>query len=286
MTTDTNTTTLAGRNPAAVSPDTGKMTRRDRMRMALASGGIVAVLALLIGLIGCGGDTTQAVCQGPATTYELAGMTSTSDYKVTKRNAKTVSDQIIERAVRSCGTIAVGIANPHSEALVMSFVKLTPKKAETFNPRLERRKMTATAEAFVAAHFLNPLAALKKGHRTSPFLNVAAKLSQENRDRGIKNAQATVLGDTVAVELSPSGRTIDMRRRSVDTRALNEFVPLLKGGIGCAMFIGEAVDSRLPAARIRAARGMLERTFHKADIGFLASSSTQLPESCPTRNAR
>ena len=255
------------------------MSSITRSPAAILAAGPVAVLVSLA-LAACGGKQV-AVCEGrPATLQEVA-MTSTSDIETAKALAGPISDQLIAEAVRTCGTLQVGIADAHPETLVLHSVKLVPAQLEAYNPKVLRDDMTAEAKKFVRQHLLDPLARIKKGTPTSPFLGVSAKVAQESKVRGITGSKLIIVGDTVAVENTPSGRRIDMRGASVSAAALREFVPLLKGGPSCVMIIGEAIGSKLPAERIRAAGAMLKRTYNQAGVQFAASSSPDLPASCP-----
>lgn len=208
-------------------------------------------------------------------------MTSTSDIMTAKAMAGPISEQLIAEAVRTCGMVQVGIAGAHPEALVLYSMKLVPEKEKAYNPKPLRADMTTAAREFVRDKFLSPLARIKKGEPTSPFLGVGAKVAHESRERGITDAKLIIVGDAVAVERAPSGRLIDMRGKSVSAAVLREFVPLLKGGPTCVMIIGEGIESKLLAERIRAARAMLKRTFKEAGVGFASSSSPDLPERCP-----
>lgn len=252
-------------------------TRYTPVRMLRA--GVITIIPTLL-LAACGTEQV-AVCEGrPAVLQEVA-MTSTSDIDTAKALAGPVSEQLIKEAVMTCGTLQVAIASARPETLELHSITLVPEKPKAHNPKLLRESMTKTARAFVRKHLLSPLEQIRSGEPTSPFLGVSAKVAHESRERGIAGSRLIIVGDAIAVEVSPSGYLIDMRSRSVSAAALREFVPELEGGPSCVMIIGVARGSNLPAQRIRAARAMLKATFKQAGVLFAASSSPDLPATCP-----
>ena len=244
----------------------------------LAAGAVTALLTLA--LAACRGKEV-AVCEGrPAVVQEVV-MTSTSDIKTAKALARPVSEQLIAEAVRTCGTLQVGIASAHPETLVLHTKELVPAMKKAYNPRLLREDMTKEATEFVRDNLLTPLARMATGEPTSPFLGVGAKVAHESHEHGLAGGKLIIVGDAVAVEKAPSGQRIDMREARVSDSALREFEPKLRGGPSCVMIIGEAIGSKLPAARIQSARAMLKGTFNRAGVLFAASSSPDVPASCP-----
>ena len=92
-----------------------------------------------------------------------------------------------------------------------------------------------------------------------------------------------MIGDLIAVEHTPSGAVVDFRRER-GQGTVEEFIPDLKPLAGsCVVAIGEGAKSNLPAKRIRFARRRMKQVLTSAGIGFVATSSTQIPPGCPPR---
>lgn len=249
--------------------------------------GVLSCIALAIAtavLFGCSPKKVP-VCEGKPTTKTLVAMTSESDLATAKAYALPVSQQIIDQAVLACSRLEVGVADGHSEDLVLHSVELKPDHATAFNPKPARKKMAAAAKAFVAQYLIEPLSHIK-ATPTSPFLGVAAKVVAEHHAHDVTGGTLLLLGDTVDVESAPSGALVDFRNEVVPEARLREFVPLLKGGPECVLIAGEAVESGLPASRLRNARTMLARTLGAAGSRFAAVTSPDVPAACPQESAR
>jgi len=244
----------------------------------------VATLAVAIAsavlAAGCG-PSTEAVCQGPRESLVVVAFTSTSDLATSRATGGRVVKQVAGRVARSCGDLWVGVVdNLPESALVLHRIQLRSKQKTVPNRhpfvlRLEHRGI-----GFAKVNLLDPLAhaAPTSG---SPFLGAAAKVGQELAAHNAGPVTLVIIGDGIVVEQAPSGTMVDFRNEGVPQQRLDEFVPLLKGLKGsCVMLVGQGIKSRLPAQRVRAARTMLGSTFEKAGVGFVPTSSPDLPAGC------
>lgn len=255
--------------------DTSARSLPARIAAVVATGVITAAVA---GLMACGGEM-RPVCEGEPARYVVVPMTSKSDLAASQRLNGPVTEQVIERVVRTCGSISVAVAGPRSEAqVVLRTMPAVPDHTEAYNPKPVRRKMTKRIDAFVRKHLTSPLSRTFPT-ATSPFFGVASKVAAELSVRGLTDTTLVLIGDGIVVESAPSGALIDFRRADVPPALLREFRPLLKG-LDCVMLVGLGAGSNLPSQRVRAAGTMLKRTFESAGATFVATSSPELPDDC------
>jgi hypothetical protein len=240
---------------------------------------LLALAALLAALVaGCGGVSSakKPVCEGKPQRLVIVGMTTPSDLESSKKLAGPVTDQAIAKAVKSCGSVTVGVVDESAENLALYSKTLTPKKKTAINPKPQRTQMTDIAETFVKEHYLDPLNRQNKPTKGSPFFSVSAKIRQELAAKGIHATAVVITGDGVFVDVTPTGKKVDARAANVSDAALDEFVPLLKGLPKCMMLIGDARGSGLDLNKLRRTSQQFVATFAKAGVTVQPTSSSEL----------
>jgi hypothetical protein len=250
--------------------------------MNLWSQRAVAALAALVTAIGFASCKKEThICPAESPNYVLIASTSSSDLTASQELATKVSAQVIERAVRSCGRIIVGLQDNKPEAnLVLQSRKLTPESDKTIDPTPIFRDLREEAQNFVDRNFLRPLKS-KSPTNGSPFLGTWVELGKELQAHGWRPATIVEIGDGIEIERLPSGQLVDFRQASVPPSLLKQFLGglgLLKGS--CVMLIGAGSDDAQRRAQIARSQPMLQRTLGKARVGFVGTRSPDVPPRC------
>lgn len=249
-----------------------------RLEQVLLFGFLPLALTLLIA--SCG-PAKEAVCEGDQERLLLVPSTSESDLAIDRELAPTVAEQVVSRAANSCGSVTVGTQNNRATAdMALQTVQLTPDKDEAFNRNPEVAKLEREGNDFVDQKLLQPLAEMS-ATKGSPFFASLTKIGDEMDVHGLAPATVVLVGDGIAVEKSPSGKTIDFSDPESAAGALREFVPLLRNLKGsCVILVGAGAGSGLSDQDLRTAQDLMGRTLGSAGAGFVATRSPDIPDSC------
>jgi hypothetical protein len=245
----------------------------------VAVGVLLAITAAAA--VGCS-QKKVAVCQGKSENLVLVPSTSISDLETDRLLAPRVTEQIVERAAESCGSITVGLQNNRPTAdLELVTLELSPARDEAFNRNPDVRDMVEDGTAFVEKHLLEPLSKVQATDG-SPFLGTLVRIRDELDVHGLIPATIVLLGDGISVEEAPNGEGyINFTHETVDADLVRAFEPLLRPLTGsCVMLLGAGADSELPDSRLREARAILGKTIENAGGKFVATRSPDLPASC------
>jgi hypothetical protein len=256
-------------------------TKRLRGRLSRLGGITAVAVAVPLAIAGCG-PQQQLVCSGKPEHTVLVPSTSVSDYNVSLELTPAVAKQVVGRVARSCGRLTVGIQDSRPDAnLELHSVKLTPEWQKAYNPKSVTRQLVEKGQAYVQERLLDPLKATK-ATGGSPFFAAMAKIGQELKAHAWGPATVILVGDGLVVEQSPNGKQmIRFGHKVVARDAVSRFIPLLKDLKGsCVMLIGAGANSKLPGESIRASQQILGETVEKAEIGFVATRSPDLPPRC------
>lgn len=241
----------------------------------------VALMAVVVtaGLTGC---KTERVCSATPERIMVVASTSTSDLKTARELTPAVTGEAAARASESCGLVGAGIAGNRVESdMVVELKQLEPARTTAPNRRPDVRKMLRAAERFYDQKLLEPLANVT-ATSGSPFLGALAKVAAELEAEGLSGGTVVaIVGDGIDIEGAPSGKKIDFRSHEVDRRALDEFVPLLRPLSGsCVALLGAGARSNADPVVLRRSRKLLGGVLSKANVDFVATRSSRLPNTC------
>lgn len=231
---------------------------------------------------GCG-PMRQEVCAPSAQHVAVVASTSLSDLAVSREMAPAVVEQATERAVTSCGSIAVGLlGGRHAEAdLQLHTLALTPAKTQTFgNPKPILDPLRQDARELTDRELIAPL---KQAQAVSgsPFLNGLARVAAELKVHKTKGATVVLIGDGIAVEQAPGGNKIDFAAANVDAGAVDEFAALLRPLRGsCVILVGSGAEANLTDAQVRRARALLTGVVSKAGAKLAITRDSRIPWGC------
>lgn len=247
------------------------MTRNILDRGPLTAAAAIA-LAFMFG--GCGALDKKAVCEGAPQHLFVAASISKSDLAVSQEMAPVAIRQAVDRAVKSCGSLSVGMfGGKHAEAdLTLHTRVFTPSKTSTYGDVTPILKpLEDEAAAFAKQQFLEPLAKTS-AVSGSPFLNGLARIAAEAKVHHIAHATVVMLGDGIAIEKAQNGERINFGAKKVDVKAVNAFASLygpLKDS--CVILTGSGADADLTDEQLRTARNLLGGVLKQSGTKFVAT---------------
>lgn len=228
------------------------------------------IAAVLFG--GCGALDKKPVCGGTPHHLVVIASTSKSDLAVSQQMAPVVIKQAVDRAVRSCGSLSVGLfGGQHAEAdLALHTREFTPSKTSTYGSVTPILKpLEDDGATFVKNNLLKPLAKAEAVDG-SPFLNGLARVSAELNAHHITGATVLMIGDGIAIEYAQDGSRIDLSAKTIDVKAVNAFASLyepLKNS--CVILTGSGAAADLTDEQLRTARNLLDGVLKKAGAHFV-----------------
>jgi hypothetical protein len=222
------------------------------------------------------GQGSATVCEGERRHIGIVVMRSQSDLALARAVTPAIVAQAEDLALRSCGSLSIGIAADQPEATEMHLITMVPAKLHAHDAGPIRKRMAKSATPQLDRFILDPVKTMTASPE-SPFLSVAARVREDLANRDIPMNLLVIVGDGVVVERANG---IDARSGTLPQGKLDAFVARLHD-VPCTVLVGAATHSGLHDRLLRRADKALQGVWQRAGSRLITTPAAQIPK-CDT----